>query len=93
MTNNLSINYELKLPSGTRNVENSIPSREYNYPVPTGISQDEYYKALHKQAMKAKSQIGADLTKWRNAVGNLEDKKVPKKRTKESDEEENETGE
>ncbi|KAJ3878794.1 hypothetical protein F5051DRAFT_221307 [Lentinula edodes] len=50
--------------------------------VPVNASQDggnSYYSVLHGALEKARNEIGADLTIWRDAVGKLEVSKEAKK--------------
>ncbi|KAJ3860837.1 MAG: hypothetical protein NXY57DRAFT_887441 [Lentinula lateritia] len=56
--------------------------------VPVNASQDgenSYYSVLHGALEKARNEIGADLTIWRDAVGKLEVSKETEKEKKEDD--------
>lgn len=94
MSKTISISYDLKPPVETAVPDSHQTSKTYEYAVPVGGSQRDYYEALRGATVQAKAQIGTDLTVWRDAVGTRENAKEPKKEHVEGDDgdEEDEEG-
>ncbi|KAF9076628.1 hypothetical protein BDP27DRAFT_808186 [Rhodocollybia butyracea] len=69
----ITMSYHVHPPTGTIPPKDTPASR--SLVVSVGSSQDNeklYYGALHEAIVKAKDEIGVDLTIWRDAVGKLE---------------------
>ncbi|KAL0568072.1 hypothetical protein V5O48_013916 [Marasmius crinis-equi] len=87
------ISYDLRPPSGSESKTTGLsPSQKIQVPVKADGSQDlkTYYTALHDAIEEARTLVGEDLTRWRDAVGKDEASKEPKKGGKEEEEGEEE---
>ena len=90
MSSTIKIQYSLNLPEGV-NTEDKPTSKTHQFKIDTtpstrsnGDSQDSeakksYYNALRDALQEARSQIGDELTAWRDCVGNKELNKEPRK--------------
>ncbi|KIY50530.1 hypothetical protein FISHEDRAFT_27304, partial [Fistulina hepatica ATCC 64428] len=79
-------------PPGTKFKEDLKPSatREYQIAATSSNSRKEYYTFLRDAIVAAKTQIGDELTEWRDAVGKAElSKEASKPAKSEFDESEN----
>lgn len=56
----------------------------------SSTTKTSYYDVLRKALEEARSQVGDELTEWRNFVGKKELNKEPRKRNGDDDEEEEE---
>lgn len=92
MAHSLIVTYELFPPSDTP-AQSLGTSKTHEIPVDDqgSGSLKGYYNGLRKSIAQAKDVVGEELTVWRDAVGNRELKKEPKKLKK--DEEDEEEGE
>ncbi len=91
MAQTLTVSYELHPPSDTPAVNiNASKTHEVPIIVPSAGGYKEYYEGLRQSIAQAKDVLGEELTAWRDAVGNRELKKEPKKVQKDDDEEEDE---
>jgi hypothetical protein len=99
----IKIQYSLNLPEGVVNTEDKPTSKTHQFKIDTtpsinGDSSKEakksssYYIALRNALEEARSQIGDELTAWRDCVGKLELNKEPKKGNSDDEEEEEEDG-
>lgn len=93
MSKTLTVSYDLKPPAGTIVPASHQPSKLHTFSITAGNSQQEFYKALRDAVVLAKTQIGEDLTVWRDAVGTKENAKEPIKGQTGDDEEDEEEGE
>jgi hypothetical protein len=88
----ITITYDLKPPAGVeRNGLNPSAVHEFKIPVSPKDGQKDYYTALEAAIIKAKDQVGIELTAWRDVVGKTELTKEPKNsNSEEGDDEEEE---
>lgn len=91
MSTSIKITYELKPPAGIQ-TDGLTPSKSHGFTIPSSSvgDQKQYYTALQATIIKAKEEIGNELTAWRDAVGKSELTKEPKQLKSEEDEEEEE---
>ncbi|KAF7783938.1 hypothetical protein Agabi119p4_103 [Agaricus bisporus var. burnettii] len=69
MSSSITITYNLKPPAGIQsNGLNPSAIHEFNIPVSPNDGQKRYYTALEAAIIKAKDQIGNELTAWRDAA-------------------------
>lgn len=88
MSKALTVTYELFPPSGTP-VTNLKTSQTHTFAVTSpDASSQAYYQSLRQSITQAKDTLGDELTAWRDAVGNRELKKEPRKVTKDDEEDE-----
>ena len=102
MSSTIKIQYSLNLPEGVLvNPEDKPISKTHQFKIDTapssnGDSQEleakksYYYAALRNALQEAKSQIGDELTAWRDCVGKKELNKEPRKGNGHGEEEEEE---
>ena len=102
MSSTIKIQYSLNLPEGVLvNTDDKPISKTHQFKIDTtapssnGDSQElegkkSYYAALRNALQEAKSQIGDELTAWRDCVGKKELNKEPRKGNGHGEEEEEE---
>lgn len=88
-TLSITVAYQLNLPLGVQQPSQLEPSRTLGFPV-ANKSKSDYYTALKDTIKSAKLALGQELTEWRDAVGNAENFKEPKKLSKKDDDGEDE---
>ena len=98
MSSSITIAYDLHPPTGTSTSPSMQTKKTLDFPVKASPISDhrQYYSSLRDAVLESKTQIGVDLTEWRDAVGTLENQKEPKKGKKSDegeDEDEEEDGE
>jgi hypothetical protein len=91
----ISVHYDLRLPEGTPNPSSGIKNATtHKFPVGSAATNAGdlrgYYDSLRDGLAKAKTQVGEELTEWRDAVGRGEAAKEKKKVVSEDDEDEEE---
>ena len=97
MDSTIKIQYSLNLPEGI-NTEDKPTSKTHQFKIDSTTcsknsdSQEakSYYHALRNALQDARSQIGDELTVWRDCVGNKELNKEPRKGNGVEEEEEEE---
>ena len=97
MDSTIKIQYSLNLPEGI-NTEDKPTSKTHQFKIDITCSKDSdsqeakksYYDALRNALQDARSQIGDELTAWRDCVGNKELNKEPRKGNGVEEEEEEE---
>ena len=95
----IKIRYSLELPEGV-NTGDKPTSKTHQFKVDTAPSSNDsqdakksYYEALRDALEEARSQIGDELTAWRDCVGKKElNKELRKGNGDEEEEEEEEEG-
>lgn len=102
MTRTIKIQYSLNLPEGV-NTENKLTFKANKFEIDTTPSSNlngsqleeakkSYYVALRNALEEARTQIGDELTAWRDCVGKKELNKEPRKGDGDEEEEEPEEG-
>ena len=103
MSSTIKIQYSLNLPEGV-NTEDKPTSKTHQFEIDTTApsSNDDtrqgqeakksYYDALRDALEEARSQIGDELTAWRDRVGKKELNKEPRKENGDEEDEEEEEG-
>ncbi|KAI5121851.1 hypothetical protein M0805_003284 [Coniferiporia weirii] len=76
----ITISYDLHPPAALSSATSLQTAKVYEFSVASKSNQQEFYSSLRDAVAAAKSQIGADLTAWRDAVGTLENTMEPKKK-------------
>lgn len=91
--NSITVSYTLHPPSGVVIPPGEQPSKQHNFPVAATSTAEapssEKYAALRNSIAEAKSAIGAELTQWRDAVGDRE-KEVKRKKNEDDEDDEEE---
>lgn len=92
MSSSITIAYDLHPPAGTNKSPSMQTKKTLYFPLKTSPISDhrQYYSSLRNAVLESKTQIGADLTEWRDAVGTLENQKESKKGKKSDEEDEDE---
>ncbi|TFK99630.1 hypothetical protein BDV98DRAFT_570610 [Pterulicium gracile] len=90
MCRSITISYTISPPEGVSTPSGFAASAEKTYEITPsdGIGSESSAKtangqmceALHEAVERARDDIGIDLTAWRDAVGNKEASKEPKKK-------------
>jgi hypothetical protein len=98
MSSTIKIQYSLNLPEGVNTEGNKPTSKTHQFKIDTpasnsDLSQDAYYDALRNALKEARSQVGDELTAWKDCVGKKElNKELRKGNGDEEEEEEEEEG-
>ena len=87
MSATVKASYSLHPPAGTANVAQR-PTNSFNVDVEKSQDMRSYYANLRDAVMAAKSQLGQELTAWRDAVGTSENSKEAKIAKKQNNDDE-----
>ena len=99
MSSTIKIQYSLNLPEGVNTEDSKPTSKTHQFKIDTPASNSElisqgakesYYDALRNALKEARSQVGDELTAWRDCVGKKELNKEPRKGNGDGEEEEEE---
>ena len=84
MTSAITITYELNPPAGV-DTKGKDTSSTLTFPVSGGTTPREFYGGLRAALEQARTQVGDELTEWRDLVGKAELGKEPKGKAKNGD--------
>jgi hypothetical protein len=86
MSRTISVSYTLSPPDNVEAPSGYATSVQKSYTIKEGTNNKELCDALHEAVEEARNDIGKDLTAWRDAVGNKEARKEPRKNRRQEEE-------